>query len=326
MDEAREKPASGTLDEHWRELEAGLVTYLGKMTDPGEGDHLILELVDPEPEDDGAVPYVQFAACDGGTFVRAEVSGNAYLREQYALDAPGCAYLRDAGWEGNDDGDDDERNWFRYTPTDHPGDLAHEVVTVLRSHFGIAHPQLLTYNAWGPAADQADVLGVCATRDVPVDEPHIPMSRETTGPRTTGTRNLIVFPVDRDELVAAVTQVLADLYEEEPQIDDDGDFVLEHMDQYVWVRVRQDIPTIEILARVAHGVSSRRGTAVEVGLLNRDHPWVRWIVRDRAIWQQLSIPGLPFVPQHLTELLDVFLQAMAATRDDLALRTRSTVG
>ena len=331
MDEARGAHESrgkrDALDELWDELEAGLTTFLGLMTDPGEGDHLLLELPDPDPEGDGCPPYAQFAAFDAGTMIRAEISGNAYLRAHYALDEAGCAFLRDAGWEGNENqGDaDGERNWFVDTSTRDTGDVAHQVICVLRSHFGIAHPQLLTYSAWGPAADEAYLLGVCASADVPVDEPQAPKTVEKIGPRPERGHRL-VFSANRDELFEAVTQALADSYGEEPVIDDDGDFVLDHMDQAVWVRVRHDIPTIEIMARVAHDVRSRRTTAVEIGLLNRDHPWVRWTLRDRTIWQQVAVPGLPFVQQHLEDLIEVFCRAMMMTRDDLVLRTRAKVG
>jgi len=313
------------VDELWDELEAGLATFLGHMTDPGEGDHLLLELPDPDPEGDGCAPYAQFAAFDDGTMVRAEISGNAYLRSHYALDEAGCAFLLDAGWEGNEEDEDGERNWYFHTPAADASDVAHHVVCVLRFHFGIAHPQLLTYNAWGPAADEASVLGVCATFDVPVDEPQAPKALKKVRPRPKKGHRLVVT-ANRDELVEAVARALADSCEEEPEIDEDGDFVLEHMGQLVWVRVRHDMPTVEIMARVAHDVYSRRATAVEIGLLNRDHPWVRWTLRERTIWQQIAVPGLPFVPQHLVDLIDVFRSAMTSTRDDLVLRTRAKVG
>lgn len=72
-------------------------------------------------------------------------------------------------------------------------------------------------------------------------------------------------------------------------------------------------------------MSSRRAAAVEIGLLNRDSPWVRWTLRDRDIWQTILLPGNPFVPSHLHTMLDQFHKAMTATRDDLAYRTGAKV-
>ena len=78
---------------------------------------------------------------------------------------------------------------------------------------------------------------------------------------------------------------------ERPPVDDDGDVVLMHLEQPVWIRVRPEQPAIEISARVAHDVRSRRATAVELAVLNGDNPWVKWVQRDRTVWQHLVIGG-----------------------------------
>lgn len=321
---ADDASAMQALDVMWRELGRRLGAHLGTMTDPEEGDHLLVEIADPDPDGDGCPPYAQFAAFGDGTMLRAEISGNAYLLPQYRLDEAGCDYLLAGGWEGNEG---DEKNWFIQVPVSEVAAVADRVVSTFRFHFGIAHPQLLTYCGWGPAASAAPALGLCATADVPVEEPQAPqetLSRRA-GPRPRKAMQAVT-PADRDELVDLVRQTLAHKYDDEPEVDDDGDFVLEHLGQLSWIRVRHDTPTVEIMARVAHDVRSRRATAVEVGLLNRDHPWVRWVLRDRTIWQTVVVPGLPIVPQHLDDLLDVFFAAMTSTRDDLALRTRAKVG
>lgn len=119
--------------------------------------------------------------------------------------------------------------------------------------------------------------------------------------------------------------MLREKYESEPVLDEDGDFVLQHLGQPVWVRVRGDQPAVEIVARVAHDVYSRRRTAVEIGLLNRDSVWVQWVLVERMVWQRLMLPGLPFVPAHLDAMLDGFLEVMTSTRDDLAYRVGAKV-
>jgi hypothetical protein len=130
-------------------------------------------------------------------------------------------------------------------------------------------------------------------------------------------------PGDREELVGFVGQLLREKFEQEPDVDDDGDFVLWHMGQPVWVKVREEQPAIEIFARVAHDVHSRRAAAVEIGLLNRDSLWSRWVLRDRTVWQVVHLPAMPFVPVHVDGMLDLFFAAMSETRDDLALRVRA---
>lgn len=307
------------VDRLWEQVEEGLTDYLSTMVDPDEADHLLIEL--PGPNDDtGCTPYAQFAAFGGGRMIRAEVSGNGYLMPQYQLDEAGCEFFTMMGWNGNDDA---EKNWHIEHPVNGADEIANHVVWAMRYYFGIAHPQLLTHQAWGPASQGVGVLGLCATEDVPTDEPQAP--ERTLRGHESVMNCLALKPVDRDDLCHIVESFLREKYEGEPSVDDDGDFVLHHMGQPFWIRIRIDQPAVEILARVAHGVHSRRATAVELGLLNRDNLWVNWTLRDRMVWQTLVLPGFPFVPSHLDSMLDLFVETMTATRDDLAYRVGAKV-
>ena len=285
------------LMQAWGDLASGLGAQLKRMRD--ESDHLILEL--PVADQGGARPYAQFAAFGPG-MVRAELSGNAYLAPAYVLTDEWCESLISMGWAGNDAS---EPNWYAERPLEEGKNIAALVVASLRLAFGVAHPQLLTYRAWGANADAAAELGLSATADVPVERPAEAMALQ---------------PEDRDELLAMVRMALHAKLEEEPTIDGDGDVVLTHLDQPVWVRAREDMPAVEIFAQVVHGVHSRRATAVEIGILNSDHALVKWWMRERSVWQHIVIPALPFAPAHLDAMVDVFLATMTATRDDLALR------
>jgi hypothetical protein len=309
----------------WQEFEGKLAAYLATMTDPAERDHLRIELADPDPEGDGGCPpYAQFAAFGDGQMIRAEVSGDVYLLPQYQLDEGDHEFFRGLGWSGNlEGGDIEDRNWRLVRPVASAHEIANHVTWAMRHIFGIVHPQLLSYEAWGPAADHIDVLGLCATNDIPIDEGAFGLGSGL--PVQAPGVAVAVEPADREELLAYVASVLREKYECEPPIDDDGDFVLHHLGQPVWVRVRGDQPAVEIMARVAHDVHSRRATAVEIGLLNRDNLWVRWTLRDRTVWQTVVLPGFPFVPSHLDAMLDLFLEAMTSTRDDLAYRTGAKV-
>lgn len=322
--------AHGCVDALWEEFEGSLAMYFSMMVDPDEGDHLLIELTDPDPDGDtGCPPYAQFAASGEGRKIRAEVSGNAYLREHFRLGTDAAGWFTRLGWEGGEqpaeDGDVEERNWHIEMPVERAGEIATTVVQALRQHFGIPHPQLLTYQAWGPAAVEAEVLGLCATTDVPIDEPTATACTPADPEHKPVLGQLALEPADRDELLHLVGCLLSEKYEGEPTLDADSDFELHHLGQPVWVRVRTDQPAVEIMARVAHGVHSRRATAVEIGLLNRDSAWVKWDQRDRTVWQTLLLPGIPFVPRHLDAMLDVFLDTMASTRDDLAYRTGASV-
>ena len=142
---------------------------------------------------------------------------------------------------------------------------------------------------------------------------------------TVDTGELAQLSTNRDELIRLVGDALTEKFGERPAVDDDRDFVLHHMGQPVWIRVHADFPAITIMARVGHGVYSRRATEVELGILNRTATFSRWSLAGRDVWQETAMVALPFVPLHLSVLIDRFLQTMTSPRDDLAYRTGAKV-
>lgn len=258
------------LMQAWSDLASELAAQLRRMRD--ESDHLILEL--PAGDQGGTRPYAQFAAFGPGR-VRAELSGNAYLAPAYVLTDEWCESMTSMGWAGNDES---EPNWYVERPVEDAKNIAALVVASLRLAFGVAHPQLLTYRAWGANADEATGLGLSATAEVPVERPAEPVALQ---------------PEDRDDLSAMIRMTLHVKLDEEPTVDSDGDVVLTHLDQPVWVRARDDMPAVEIFAQVVHSVRPRRATAVEIGILNRDNPLVKWSMRERTVWQHIVIPACP---------------------------------
>src|SRR3546814_7136255 len=67
----------------------------------------------------------------------------------------------------------------------------------------------------------------------------------------------------------------------------------------IYVRVSPGMPMVEILTRLAHDVRSRRQAALEVSVLNRTHPMVKFLLHDRSVLLVLSIPAMPFAHHHL---------------------------
>lgn len=301
-------PADNTFGVAWDEFEKVLAGYLAAMVDAESNDHLIVELAGDDQT--GTAPYVQFAGF-GGDMLRAEASSNNYLGPVFRIGEVDEEFLTHLGFRIDETDGIASGNWYVERPTAEAATVAQLAVTVLQEVFGIAHPHLLTYQAWGPAAARSESLGLLPSSDVPIE-----VTPETGSRR----RKAAYRPKNRDKLIALVGRVLADKYDGEPEPDADGDYQVSHMGQAVWVRVRDDQPAVEIMARVTHDVRSRRGTAVEIGILNRDNLWVKWELRERAVWQKLVFPGFPFAPDHLDGMLDVFMDAMTQTRDDLVLR------
>lgn len=298
------------LDARWTELERALGAYLAVMTDPDEEDHLRIELTAGDEEEEGCAPYAQFASFGNGHMLRAEVSGNAYLAAKYAMDDNDIKWWSERGWHGHDEEEDD---WYVERPIDETGGIARDVIAGLRQVFGVAHPDLLTYAAWGPASDAARALGLVATDDIPAEASAswAPLAR---------------MPENRDDMLRMLAEVIADVLDDEPTTDGDGDFVIEHRGHTVWIGIHEEQPAVKIFTRLVADVPSRRATAVELGILNRNALWSRWVLRGRAIWQELTIPALPFVPMHVQAMIAHFIQAMDDTCDDLTLRVGGRIG
>lgn len=323
---------AGRSSAAWKDLEHGLRVYLGSMVDPGEQDHLILELPPDEQDAAGATaPYLQFAGFGDGTMLRAEVSGDAYLDPRRRLSSAGREYLRKHGWAGNDEA---EKNWYRHCPVEEAANLAVQVVVILRDHLRLARPTDLTHRVWGPAADEVYLLGLdqdeaeesldVAASDGRADLPRLVLAAPDR--RDSVYDQVAHEPADRAELFELVRRLLVEKYDDAVSVDDDGDFVLSGLHDVVWVRVHEGVPAIEIMARVAHDVPSRHAAASEISLLNRDHLWIKWQLRGRAIWQVIVLPGMPFVPTHLDVMLSTFEETLVATEDDLAFRLHANVG
>ena len=293
------------------------------MTDLDERDHLVLTV---PAGAGGATPYAQFAGFGDGQALRAELSGRAYVAPAYWLSAEKQANLRFLGWAGNDDA---EPNLFIHWSVDDPQTLAGMVTWVLRDDFHVAHPHLLTASAWGPAAANVGVLGLRVAgedEDTAGDEPgvielhHVLADADRAAAEREAAQLLHPVPSGHERLRSLVAEALRRRSGSPLRVDEDDDFVLTHLDQLVFVRVRRDAPVVELLAPVASDVRSRRQTALELSVLNRDHDWVKWSLRQRVVWQSLLIPGEPFVATVFDELLVTFFNAMALTRDDLVLR------
>lgn len=301
------------LDVQWSNLEDALAAYLSTMVDTAQGDHLILGVPGGD-ESEGAAPYVQFAAFGEGRMLRAEAVSNCYLTAPFQINPAEVEALTViGGWQGGE-----EDNFFLERPVAEADQLAEAAIFALRSVYAVPAPGLLTVQAWGPSAAGAGVLGL-PLRDASTDDSrHLEYVEPPAG---WATSQVAVVPENHAELVGFIRDVLAEMFDPIPELDDDGDFVIVHRGQPVWVRARKDVPVVEIMARVAHDVRSRRATSVELGLLNRDQAWVKWTLRERSVWQTLLLPGRPFVAEHVRAMLEIFLDALGETRDDLVVRT-----
>ena len=298
---------SWTLDaaaEHgWAAFRRRLADHLSAMTDD---DILVVEtergVAGPGSADlGGAEPYVQFLGYGDG-WVRAEVSSNAWLRPGRLLDDASVAVLLALGWTAP--GDEDDDNFSVDASTGDADRLAVMAVAALRDVFGVPHPAFL----------QADGLEVPAGTQRYVEHPADPAVLAAADDV------LATRPDGRDELVALVDDALAPVFGHAPHHDDDGDIPVTAGSATVFVRVRDDMPVVEIFCRVVHGIEDHAAALFEVNELNNEHRLISFAVVADSVMAEIQVPALPFAPAHLRDMLEVMCGSVDRLAPVLAQR------
>lgn len=193
-----------------------------------------------------------------------------------------------------------------FTRRDDPAETTHRLRCVVeRERFRIPHPQLLTVSAEGPAAAGVGILGLGVRGEVTdLDGP--------AGPA--------LFTRTREQVLGALLAHVRSEYDDEAELDDDDDLPLLINGVRLWAGVSHAKPAIMLFTRVVDDVSSRRQAGVDVNGLNRSNLWSRWVVRDHAVWQHLTIPSQIFQPELFDEMLQLFVTDYLANHLDLADR------
>jgi len=300
---ARPAPAEQATAE-WTDLENSLADYLEGAASTPKHNSLLLE-VTGEYDDSGCTPYVEVFTVGGGKEFRIELSGNAHLAPMFQLSTEKLHQLEEDDWQVPTGA-----NPYRTMPSSSASAAAGAVTHLLHHTCGLSDPRLLSYQAAGPSAAGAARLGLRRSDQVPVDVV------DTTPP-------LASYAKDSDELRAMVHAAVRTYLQDEPEVDEDGDIVIRKNGRPIWVGVNENMPAVIIFSRVAENVRSRQSAALELGLLNRDHAWVSWVLRGRNVWQQLTVPATPFSPPQLRTMLHNFAHVMKRTREDLTYRVES---
>src|SRR3954447_9024034 len=289
----------------WSRFQARLADHVAEMDD----DEVLVISADSavDPEAEGAAPYVQFCAW-GGTLVRSEVSSNAFLAEEVRLDEAGVAALEDLGWldpaVGDEDaGDEASANFHLDTERAEADRLAVMACRALRDIFGVPHPAFLSAGTLEEDADPE--LGIPAVVSVPEEASVEPPA---------------VFPRDRDHLRGLVDRALTPFFGNEPRHDEDDDIPVVSGSALVFVRVMEQMPTVELFCCLVHDVTDADRAAFEVAVLNRDETFLKFLLVDDAVMAYLYLPAYPFAPEQLRTMLSVMSRSVDKLDDDLATR------
>jgi hypothetical protein len=180
----------------------------------------------------------------------------------------------------------------------HADHLAVMAVSALREVFGVRHPAFLV----GDVVIGEDLdLPQAAAVELP-EEP------------------LAITPVGRQHLDQLVDQALVPLLGQLQCRDDDGDIPVVCGTAVVFVRTLAHAPLIRIWAEVAVEVSDHDRAKFEVGVLNRDRPFAKFVLVDDRIVAQVHVPASPFAPEHLRQALAMMCELADEVDDDLAVR------
>jgi hypothetical protein len=274
----------------WSRFQARLADHLFDM---GDDDVLVVDTEVARRDFAGAAPYVQFAR-DGST-VRGEVSGNTYLAEAYELDEDDISVLTALGWQPptlgpSGPGGEGSANFFVDLPCAEADRLAVMAVKALREVFGVAHPAFLA----------ADGLG---------QDPEVPGPPAEERPP----EPLAVMPESAEHLRDLVDAALTPLFESAPERDSDGDIPVPWGSSLVFVRVDEETPVVELFSVVVDAVADLERAAFEVGVLNRDLRFMKFLLVDGRVLARVHLPAWPFVPEHLRAMLT----GMSAKIDEL---------
>ncbi|NLG55156.1 MAG: hypothetical protein GX542_05845 [Rhodococcus sp.] len=290
-----------TITIAWAAFERRLTDHIAAMRD---GDVLRLERESAQRSPAPFVmPCIQFGVWDGG-IVRCEVTSNDHLEPIHALTPENEQYLAQLGWNrpthrvgeespGNSSAGssafyvDRHRSWA--------ATLAAMSVNVFRRVWSITHPSFLSSQSSGTAfpTPGADML--------PSLDPF-----------------QAIVPTDRDHLVALVSQTLAPTLGGVPEHDANGDLLVRVASALLYVSPLAGTTDIQVVALLVDKVSNHAATETVLAQLNRRWPRLKFLLVDNRLMATVLVPGMPFVPLHLSEMVETMTQALRATDGSLA--------
>lgn len=155
----------------------------------------------------------------------------------------------------------------------------------------LAHPQLMTVSASGPAAGGVGILGLA--------------------------RHQQAEPTTRDQLEELVLRTLRERFDPTVALDDEGDAFLVRDEVGLWIGVTCGHPVVRLWAGVVPAVHDRRQGAIEINILNREYMHARWLLLQDTVYQEIRLDGQSIDADQLERMVKVFVGNHRATRDVL---------
>jgi hypothetical protein len=258
MSEELERRWDDAVETAWREFRQRLADHVAAM---GEDDSLVVEV--PREHEGGASPYCQVAG--GNAMVRVEAVSNVYLAVEHELDEEREALLERSGFlrpEAGDWSEGETNFWLDLEPRE-ADRAAVMVVRALREVYGVLHPVYLDAGGLEPEG---------AVRPLPPKPQRVEHDLDEA-----------VQPSSVDEVRGVIDLAVADLYDEAPEWDDDGDLPLPTDDQLVWVIVHKDAPRVLLSCLLVDDVADEQAAPAEVNRLNRTEFGLTFFLTEQRI-------------------------------------------
>ncbi|HET7683953.1 MAG TPA: hypothetical protein VFK34_09845 [Marmoricola sp.] len=290
----------------WSTFHDRLVEGVGRMR---RGDRIRLEVPVAGEVLEGDRPYVGLVAGDDARMV-AWLPANETLDPTCAMDPAAERFLASMGWERQGDGPF-EVSFGR----DEASRGAALVMHALQQVFAVVHPVFLEPDAaamdvlhpgWDEAPDEEECGHDLVADDLePWAEDEEPLGLVCESPA---------------ELRDAARRALVGSLGYVPVVDDDGDIPVAGNGALLWVEVCVDEPRLVLFSTVVAGIKRRGAATVEVGLLNRDRPYLKFRLVDDRIVVRAELPAVPFCPAQLRLLVERMQEALCSTPGDLVAR------
>jgi hypothetical protein len=266
MNDELERRWDDAVETAWREFRQRLADHVAAMAD---GDSIVVEVLGRDI--DGTPAYCQVAA--GDEVLRVEAASNVYLADGCQLDDDQVTALGDTGFQQPEarSWEDGETNFWLDLEQREADRAAVMVVTALREVYGVLHPVYLDAGGLEPAREG----------DTPLH------------------RDRVLTPRSVDDVRAAVDRAVAELYDEAPEWDDDGDLPLPTDERVVWITVAKEVPRILIHCMLLDGVEDGECLLGELNKLNAAEFGLTFLWRGDHVAVAREVPLDAVVPEAL---------------------------
>ncbi|PKH37546.1 hypothetical protein CXG46_19085 [Nocardioides alpinus] len=246
------------METAWREFRQRLADHVAAMD---ADDSIVVEM--PQVHNQGASPYCQVAG--GEEMLRVEAVSNAYLADECSLDVLQEGFLAHLGFRRpeTEDWSEGETNFWADLELREADRAAVMVVHALREVYGVLHPVYLDAGGLEPEG---------AVRPVPPQP----------GTTQADLDDLFVSSSVKD-IRSLVDLAVADIYDDAPMWDDDGDLGLLTEEHVVWVAVNAHAPRVLLSCMLLDEVDNTDAALAEINRLNRAEWGLTFTLHERRI-------------------------------------------